>query len=1055
MNFISYATNYAISLPGGSNGVNSNVAIPALNLDSLPLTIELWYKPLSYNEYGGLLYYRGATTNGGIQYDKWTNNKTLRGIDPGGKQVVASNEPVVGEWNHVAYVVTKTDMTIYLNGVATTNSTDVPTLFTFDDGIYIGWDAATETRTVKGLFDEVRIWNVARTAQELNSSKYLTLTGLESGLVAYYNFNDQDTLATDVTGSGFDATINGGVYVESFDTSDPDGDGVPAFIDNCMLIANPDQADMDGDGVGDLCDNCPEMSNADQSDIDNDGAGDVCDTSMPDTLNYAISFPGVDGNTSNINISGLNITSLPLTIEMWVKPDGSQNWNAGLIYNRPANVGLQYVSSWYTGGADYVRFMASGGDQYAQPTSQGIVTPNAWSHLAIVLTSTTRTVYLNGEPLTETSTFNPIDWTTGSLYLGWDSDVANRAFKGLMDEVRIWNSARTKEDIETNMYTELVGDEDSLVAYYNFNDKASAATDLAGSHDGTIAGGQYVLSFSLDDKDGDGIVDMIDNCPDVANTDQADADFDGIGDVCDDDIEGEGIFDIVTNNGYVTASGTNFVSFQQNAIMTFNGYQYITYWNKDKQVCMARKQLPDGKWESIALTGYMSTYDLGDNHYNISFGICKNDGTIHLSFDHHNDEMNYRVSVEGLASRPDTSKWSAESFNPVQNYLEAGVVLNDTKFAGAITYPRFITKPNGDLLFECRTGWSGDGDSHLWEYSGTTHSWLYIGQYLHGRSDGMPNGYVNNCGYINGLHYTPGGTRLHVSLVWRDSPDANTNHDICYAYSDDDGRTWYNTAGNLIGTTGSADVSKLLNLYSNGFKILTVGQNRGLINQEGQAVDTKGRIHILQSYMKDGVTGSSWYDSRSKAFMRHIYQDENGVWHNDVIAESRIDRGDIAVDAADNVYVLGPDYRVYMAKAEEKWATWYEFDLSQDGKAVAEGLFDKEMLLEHNVLSFVLAHSDLKGRIIVPHYTLPDLPSKVVNYNDINQIRCYPNPFETSFSIIFEGKFEYSIYDLNGAIVEQGTGVNKLETGEKLSKGVYTLRIVEDNIMKCTKLVKM
>lgn len=49
------------------------------------------------------------------------------------------------------------------------------------------------------------------------------------------------------------------------------------------------------------------------------------------------------------------------------------------------------------------------------------------------------------------------------------------------------------------------------------------------------------------DQDNDGIPSSVDNCPDVANTNQLDTDNDGIGDLCDDDDDNDGIADAVDN----------------------------------------------------------------------------------------------------------------------------------------------------------------------------------------------------------------------------------------------------------------------------------------------------------------------------------------------------------------------------------------------------------------------------------------------------------------------------------------------------------------------------
>jgi hypothetical protein len=74
-----------------------------------------------------------------------------------------------------------------------------------------------------------------------------------------------------------DASGNGVVAQNDFDNLD--GDGVLFAADNCKFDYNPTQADADGDAIGNICDNCPGATtpNADQKDSDGDGVGDACD----------------------------------------------------------------------------------------------------------------------------------------------------------------------------------------------------------------------------------------------------------------------------------------------------------------------------------------------------------------------------------------------------------------------------------------------------------------------------------------------------------------------------------------------------------------------------------------------------------------------------------------------------------------------------------------------------------------------------------------------------------------------------------------------------------
>ena len=76
------------------------------------------------------------------------------------------------------------------------------------DPIRLGSDYSS--RYFDGRIDEVRIWNIARNQEEIVSSMDSSLTGQESGLVAYYNFDEgSGIILNDLTGNGHNGTVVG------------------------------------------------------------------------------------------------------------------------------------------------------------------------------------------------------------------------------------------------------------------------------------------------------------------------------------------------------------------------------------------------------------------------------------------------------------------------------------------------------------------------------------------------------------------------------------------------------------------------------------------------------------------------------------------------------------------------------------------------------------------------------------------------------------------------------------------------------------------------------
>ena len=395
---------------------------------------------------------------------------------------------------------------------------------------------------------------------------------------------------------------------------------------------------------------------------------------------------------------------------------------------------------------------------------------------------------------------------------------------------------------------------------------------------------------------------------------------------------------VLTTSGRTALTYTGYMngeSFQQDGITTVAGWQYTTFWDQSGYVNLSRRQLPGGAWQNLRLTDYATTST--DSHNTISIGISRQDGSIHLAFDMHSSVLRYRRSVAGMATSPGTAAWSTSSF---------GAVVSSLTGAGmpTMTYPQFLTTPAGKLQLALRTGTSGAGDEVLYEYAGGT--WSAIGRFIDGTT-------ANNNAYLFGLEYDSTGL-LHATWTVRETSNASTNHDLYYAYSKDDGRTWRGNAGSVIATTGSAP------LISNaaGLRVWAIGQNRGLINQESQVVDQAGIVHVLASHLPAAAASTSDFTAaREKAVLVHYWRDKaSKVWHQTYTPFlERSSRGDIAVDAADNLYVASGDSstRKLHIQTASKASAWSDWTLRYTSAAIyySDPLVDHERLRSLGVMS--------------------------------------------------------------------------------------------------------
>lgn len=316
--------------------------------------------------------------------------------------------------------------------------------------------------------------------------------------------------------------------------NDSDADGVASDVDNCPDESNLLQEDGDGDGFGNVCDGCPAQADETNRDLDGDGAGDTCD----DDVDGDGVANGADSDDDNDGVAdgADNCVYVPNPAQL-DQIDGDGQGDA-------CDMDDLAVQSLYVepipGRPVRGRWEnESGADSYN--VYFGMVSRLAGGDPGYC--------YRPAVPLTRAALSDTPDAGEAYWYLvtalsgaaegspGKSTDGAERNLPGVCDadSARDWDIDGVENHVDNCRFD-------------GNADQANADGDEFGDVCDPFPGDRYD-----DRQDGDGIGGDVDNCPLIANPDQADGDGDGVGDACDlcpnasdplqQDLDGDGVGD--------------------------------------------------------------------------------------------------------------------------------------------------------------------------------------------------------------------------------------------------------------------------------------------------------------------------------------------------------------------------------------------------------------------------------------------------------------------------------------------------------------------------------
>ena len=182
----------ALQFNGGYMDVPNEASLNPLN----EWTLETWVNTTGSGFQQGLIEKYDCDNNYGYLLRITSSNKIMAGVTSGcsfGGAFVTGNTTIVANtWYHISATFNRTgNVKLYINGVLEgTTPVGVISSSPSNGSLKIGARGNDANTRLAGFMDEVKVWSIERTQAQIQADMNKSLAGSETGLQAYYRFEE-------------------------------------------------------------------------------------------------------------------------------------------------------------------------------------------------------------------------------------------------------------------------------------------------------------------------------------------------------------------------------------------------------------------------------------------------------------------------------------------------------------------------------------------------------------------------------------------------------------------------------------------------------------------------------------------------------------------------------------------------------------------------------------------------------------------------------------------------------------------------------------------------